>query len=105
MAQGQLQAQIGILRILFYGAPHFLYSEGSGHVLLNRMVVLPVLTGVSALLGDQLSPSWIWIWRTGVESALEHRQKLEDFIILGNILLLVANIWSQTKCLSGPLVW
>jgi hypothetical protein len=29
-----------------------------------EVVVLPVFTGVSALLGDQLSPSGIWVWNT-----------------------------------------
>jgi hypothetical protein len=27
-----------------------------------ELVVLPVLTGLPALLGDQLSPSDIWVW-------------------------------------------
>jgi hypothetical protein len=34
------------------------------------VVVLPVLTGKSALLGDQLSPGGIWVWRAVAQDQL-----------------------------------
>jgi hypothetical protein len=34
------------------------------------MVVLPVIIGVSALLGDQLSPGSIWVWSTVAQDQL-----------------------------------
>jgi hypothetical protein len=48
---------------------------GSGRVplglgILAEVVVLPVLTGVSILLGDQLSPSGIWVWRAVAQDQL-----------------------------------
>jgi hypothetical protein len=56
------------------------FPQGSRWVLRRRSVVLPVLTGVSALLGDQLLPGRIWIWRAVAQgqpwstgSALGHR--------------------------------
>lgn len=34
------------------------------------MVVLPVLTGMSAVLGDQLFPGGIWVWSTVAQNQL-----------------------------------
>ena len=36
----------------------------------TEMVVIPVLTGVPALLGDQLSPGSIWAWSTVAQDQL-----------------------------------
>jgi hypothetical protein len=55
VAQNQLRVQMETRRILFQAAPHSLCPEGSSRSLGGEMVVLPVLTGVLALLGDQLS--------------------------------------------------
>jgi hypothetical protein len=54
-------------RILSQPVPWFLCPDGSRKVSLGpgiwaEVVFLPVLTGVSALWGDQLTPS-IWVWR------------------------------------------
>ena len=35
------------------------------------MVVLPVLTGVLALLGGQLSPDVIWVWKAVTQDQLQ----------------------------------
>ena len=42
-----------------------------GRSLGAEVVVLPVLTGVSALLGDQLSPSNIYVWSTMAQDQLQ----------------------------------
>jgi hypothetical protein len=54
-------------RILSPAVPWFLCHVGPGRVPLGpgiwaEVVVIPVLTGVSALLGDQLFPKGIWVW-------------------------------------------
>ena len=36
-----------------------------------EVVVLPVIIGVSSLLGDQLSPGDIWTWTAMVQSLME----------------------------------
>ena len=53
------------------------------------MVVLPVLTGVSAVLGDQLSPNGIWVWRT-VNISSGHRGKPEGSGLLFILHFLVS---------------
>ena len=45
---------------------------------------LPVFTGVSALLGDQLSHSRIWVWRAVAQGELWSL----DFVGKGDILRL-----------------
>jgi hypothetical protein len=35
------------------------------------VVVLPVLTGESALLGDQLSPGSVWVWSVVTQDQLQ----------------------------------
>jgi hypothetical protein len=52
VAQGQLQVQMETGRILSQAASHFLCPQGSGRSLRAEVVVLHVLTGVLALLGD-----------------------------------------------------
>jgi hypothetical protein len=49
-------------RILSQAAPLVLCPEVSGGSLRAELVGLPGLTGLSALLGDQLSPGSIWVW-------------------------------------------
>ena len=56
VAQDLLLLQTETGRILSQAATHFLCPEGSRLVLGAEVVVLLVLTGLSALLGDQLSP-------------------------------------------------
>ena len=36
-----------------------------------EVVVFPVLTGVSALLEDQLSPGGIWVWSAMAQDQLQ----------------------------------
>ena len=53
-------------RILFPAVPWFLCPDGSGMVPLGpwiwiEVMVLPMLTAMSALLGDELSPGSIWV--------------------------------------------
>lgn len=49
------------------------------------MVVLPVLTGVSALLGDQLSPGSICVWRAVPQGQLRcFIQQVPDLNLLIN---------------------
>ena len=54
------------------------------------MVVLPVLTGVSALLGDLLCPGGIWVWRA-VEQGLLQAQMETGRILIYFLLL----YWAQ----------
>ena len=54
-------------RILSTAVPWFLCHNGFGQVLLwpgilAEVVVSPVLTGVSALLGEQIYSGSIWVW-------------------------------------------
>jgi hypothetical protein len=55
-------------RILSHAAPLFLCSENFS--LGGEAVVLPLLTGVSALLGSQLSHGGIWVWRAITQDKL-----------------------------------
>jgi hypothetical protein len=61
VAQDQLWAQKpeGSCPRLLLGSCVLRVPGGS---LWTKVVVLPVLTGLSALLGGQLSPSSIWVW-------------------------------------------
>jgi hypothetical protein len=43
-----------------------------------------VLTGVLALLGDQLSPVGIWVWSNVKQDQHGHRQKLEKKLVPGS---------------------
>jgi hypothetical protein len=71
-------------RILSQGTPWFLCPEGSWQVPLGpgisaEVVVLPMLSGVLTLLGDQLSPGGIYYGELSTGSALGHRQKFLRF--------------------------
>ena len=62
------RVQMETRKILSLAVPWFLCPDGSGQVLLQsgiwaEVVVLPVLTGMSALLGYQVSLEGICIWR------------------------------------------
>ena len=61
VAQIKLLAQTKTRRILSQAALHFLFLRVPGKSLCAAVVVLPVLTGLSACLGDQLSPSAFWV--------------------------------------------
>lgn len=56
--------------ILSKAVPSFLFPEGSRQVPLNRMAVLLVLTGLSTLLGVQLSPHGVWVWSVVAQDQL-----------------------------------
>jgi hypothetical protein len=73
-ASSGVQMEIG--KILSPTVSWFLSLDGSGWVPLGpgiwaEMVVLTVLSGVSALLGDQLSPCGIWVWRAVAQGQLQ----------------------------------
>ena len=76
MAQDQLQVQMETGKILFRLFLSSCVLRALGKSLGAEVVVLPLLTGVSACLRDQMSPC-----RTmdicGTGSALVHRWKLE----------------------------
>jgi hypothetical protein len=57
VAQDQLWAQMETVILLSQAVPQFLCPEGSGQVPLSSNVVLPVLTGLWALLEGSLPPS------------------------------------------------
>lgn len=66
MAQGQLLVQMETSRILSQSVPRFLCPQGSGQIPLGpgikaEVVVSPVLSDVTALLGGQLSPGENWV--------------------------------------------
>jgi hypothetical protein len=48
-----------------------------GRSLGANVVFLPVLSGVSALLGDQLSPGQIWVWRTVAQGQLQGADRIQ----------------------------
>ena len=101
--KGQLQgAKTG--RILFLAIPCFPYPDVSGKVSLGsgiwaEVVILPVLIGVSAFLGDLLSPDDIWIW-----SAVAQNQLWANILFLHNNLFYF--LWSISEssvpCTNHP---
>lgn len=75
MAQGQLLVQTETSRILSQSVPRFLCPQGSGQIPLGpgikaEVVVSPVLSDVTALLGGQLSPGENWVQRAVVHGQL-----------------------------------
>lgn len=75
VAQGQLLVQMETSRILSQSAPRFLYPQGSGQGPLGlgiwaEVVVSPVMSDVTALLGGQLSPGENWVQRAVVHGQL-----------------------------------
>ena len=86
VAQGQLQMQIDSRSIWSQAAPRFLCSGGSrrGPLRLGiwaEVVVLPVLSGVSALLEDQLSPRGIWVWKAVAQGQLQVQMETRSSIL------------------------
>jgi hypothetical protein len=72
---------------LFFG---FYVLRSLGGSIGTEAVVIPVLTGLSAQLGDQVSPSDIWIWSTKVQDQLQilwHRIKASLSLEWENFIL------------------
>ena len=67
--QGQFQAQMET-GILSQAAPQFCILRGTARSIGAKLVVLHVFTGMSVLLGDQLSPGGTWVCRAVAQGQL-----------------------------------
>jgi hypothetical protein len=70
------EVQTETKRSCLWADPWFLCPDGSGQVplgqgILSEVLVFPVLAGVSALLGDQLSTNSIWVWSSVAQDLLQ----------------------------------
>ena len=70
------------------------------------MLVSPVLSGVSTLLGDQLSPSGIRVWRTVTQSQFQVQMETRrlSLFFLNAVFKLISKISLSTGVLTSVII-
>ena len=62
----------------------------------TEVVIIPMLSGVSALLGDQLSPGMIWVWRAIAQGQLWGADRKQKDPVPSYFLVLVSKwLWED----------
>ena len=80
VAQGLLQVLMEMGRVLSQATSLFSVLSLLGVLHRAEVVILLVLTGVSALLGEQLTPGRTWVWIAGCQHSWEN-----SFILVGKV--------------------